>query len=78
MNINTINDQPDGNEFLTPREDQILKLIILEYTTSEIARMLYLSKETVRTHRKHLLEKFKARNVAGLVRRTFEYEYLSV
>ena len=63
---------------LSPREDQILKLIISEHTTSEIARILYLSKETVKTHRKHLLEKLKARNVAGLVRRAFEYEYVSI
>lgn len=65
-------------ESLSPREVQILELIILEYTTSEIAKRLYLSSETVKTHRRHLLEKLNARNVAGLVRRAFEYEYVSL
>lgn len=63
---------------LSPREVQILELIISEYTTAEIAKSLFVSIETVRTHRKHLLEKLHARNVAGLVRRAFEYQYVSV
>ena len=58
---------------ISEREEEILNLIIAEYTTSEIAAQLYLSTETVKTHRQHLLAKFKARNAAGLVRRAFEY-----
>lgn len=58
--------------FLSDREAEILKLIISEYTTSEIASKLSLSCETIKTHRKHLLEKCSARNVAGLVRRAYE------
>ena len=58
---------------LSEREMEILKLIISEYTTSEIASKLSLSKETIKTHRRHLLNKCCARNVAGLVRRAFEY-----
>lgn len=63
---------------ITDREMQILKLISQECTTSEIARQLYLSCETVRTHRKHLLEKLAARNVAGLIRRAFEEHILVI
>ncbi len=62
---------------LSPREAEILNLIILEYTTIEIANELFLSRETVKTHRQHLLAKFSARNVAGLVRRAFEYQLVS-
>ncbi len=57
---------------LSPREAEILELIILEYTTSEIARKLYLSTETIKSHRRNLQSQFRARNVAGLVRRAFE------
>jgi DNA-binding CsgD family transcriptional regulator len=64
-------------ESLSPREVEILRLISLEYTTPEIANKLYVSVETIRTHRKHLLEKFKARNMAGLVRRAYEYGIFS-
>jgi len=64
-------------ESLSPRETEILRLITEEYTTGEIANKLFVSVETVRTHRKHLLEKFRARNMAGLVRRAFEYGVFS-
>jgi len=57
---------------LSPREKEILLLILDEYTTKEIAGKLYVSDETIRTHRKNLMDKFNARNVAGLVRKTFE------
>ena len=62
---------------LTPREIEILILIILECTTSEIAEKLSLSYETIKTHRKHLFYKFNAKNVAGLVRRAFEHQIVS-
>ncbi len=58
---------------LTPREEQVLKLIIDENTNSEMAEKLCLSPETIKSHRKKLLRKFKARNSVGLVRRFFEY-----
>ena len=35
--------------------------ILNEYTTVEKAKHLYLSKETIRTHRKRLLNKFSAK-----------------
>ena len=57
---------------LSKRESEILKLISWEYTSSEIANRLFVSTETVRSHRKKLLAKMEVRNVAGLVRRGFE------
>jgi DNA-binding CsgD family transcriptional regulator len=56
---------------LSKREEEILQLIIWEHTTEEIANALCLSMETIKSHRKNLLGKFRARNVAGLVRRAF-------
>jgi len=53
---------------LTTREKQILKLISDGKTTPELAQQLFLSKLTVETHRKNLLSKFKAKNVAELIR----------
>lgn len=54
------------------RELEILKLIAFEFTIVEIAKQLYISVETVKTHRRHLLRKMAVRNTAGLVRRSFE------
>ena len=65
-------------ERLSQREREVLALIVAEYTTEEIAQELYLSQETVKTHRKHLLHKCKAKNVAGLVRRAFEFKLIAL
>ncbi|MEJ2903097.1 response regulator [Pedobacter panaciterrae] len=53
---------------LTVREKEILKLIADGKTTNDIAEMLFLSKFTVENHRKNLLQKLKAKNVADLIR----------
>lgn len=57
---------------LTPREKDVLRLIISEYTTGEIAEELFISTHTVETHRKNLLSKTGARNIAGLVKIAIE------
>ncbi len=62
----------------TKRELQVLKLIAFERTIPEIAKELYISVETVKTHRRHLLQKMNVRNTAGLVRKSFEKRILSV
>ncbi|GGI28521.1 response regulator [Pedobacter mendelii] len=53
---------------LTKREKEILCLISEGRITIDIAKMLFLSKLTVETHRKNLLQKFKAKNVAELIK----------
>ncbi len=55
---------------ITAREKEILQLVIDEYTTKEIAKLLFITPETVETHRNHLIQKFDVRNTAGLVRET--------
>ena len=53
---------------ITRREKEILQLIVEEYTNKEIADKLFLSLRTVENHRNHLLQKFKVKNTAGLVK----------
>ena len=53
---------------LTGRENEIIDLIVNEYTTFEIAQKLFISEKTVETHRKNLLQKLNVRNTAGMVR----------
>ena len=55
------------DDFLTPREREVLGLICLQHTTSEIAEKLFISPRTVEVHRKNLLEKTGVKNGAGLV-----------
>ncbi len=53
---------------LTPREKDILNLICAELTTYEIAEKLFISVNTVETHRKNLMSKTNAKNGVGLVK----------
>jgi DNA-binding NarL/FixJ family response regulator len=61
---------------ISRREKEVLKLIIEEYTTQEIADTLYISLKTVESHRASLLSKLNARNTAGLVRIAIEHKLL--
>ena len=49
--------EPVGGEMLTPREEEILKLVAEAHTNDEIAEMLYISKKTVERHRANILDK---------------------
>lgn len=53
---------------LTPREFQVLGLIVEGKASKEIAVMLNLSVETVRSYRKTMMSKLGVNNVAGLIR----------
>lgn len=52
---------------VSAREREILLLIASGITSSQIAKKLFLSKFTVNNHRKNLLQKLKAKNVAELI-----------
>ena len=53
---------------ITRREKEVLILICEGFTNPEIAEKLFVSLPTINTHRKSLLAKLKARNVAALVK----------
>jgi DNA-binding CsgD family transcriptional regulator len=61
------NDVSIKNHKLTLREIEILGLIMLGYTNQQIAEKIFISFETVRSHRKHILEKTGAKNTAALI-----------
>jgi two-component system, NarL family, response regulator NreC len=53
---------------LTEREAEVLTLIALGHTNSEIAEQLYLSIRTVETHRSHIQQKLRLTKRSELVR----------
>ena len=57
-----------GGNVLTKREQEVVKLVCKEYTTQEIADALFLSSQTVDTHRKNIMHKLTVKNTAGLVK----------
>jgi two-component system nitrate/nitrite response regulator NarL len=63
---------------LTKREIEILKLIASGYSNQEIANILYISYNTVDTHRKNIMHKLSIKNTAGLVRYAIEKGLISL
>jgi RNA polymerase sigma factor (sigma-70 family) len=53
-------------EQLTPRQQQVAKLTTRGYTNHQIAETLVVSPETVKTHIRHVLEKFDVASKADL------------
>jgi DNA-binding NarL/FixJ family response regulator len=64
--LNKIN--PTINSLLTGRELEIITLISLEYSGKEISEQLYISVNTVETHRKNIMKKLKLKNIISLVK----------
>ena len=62
---------------LTRREQEVLQLIVNEYTTKEIAEKLFISSCTAETHRLNIMHKLGVRNTAGLVREALRQELYS-
>jgi DNA-binding NarL/FixJ family response regulator len=60
--------EPMGGALLTPREEEILKLVAEAHTNDEIAEMLVISKKTVERHRANILEKLGMRDRVELTR----------
>jgi DNA-binding NarL/FixJ family response regulator len=55
-------------ELLTPREEEILKLVAEAHTNDEIGALLHISKKTVERHRANILEKLGMRDRVELTR----------
>jgi DNA-binding NarL/FixJ family response regulator len=56
------------DELLTPREEEIVKLVAEAQTNEEIGAMLHISKKTVERHRANILEKLGMRDRVELTR----------
>lgn len=56
-----------NNQKLSIREIEVLALIMQGLTNHDIAEKLFISYETVRSHRKNILEKTGAKNTASLI-----------
>ena len=58
----------EADDSLTPREQEVLKLIAEAYTNRQIAETLMLAEKTVESHRSNLLSKLGMRDRVELVR----------
>jgi DNA-binding NarL/FixJ family response regulator len=62
------NHKAENIEKLTSREIEILKLVTMEYSTSEIAEKLFISVPTVESHRGNLMRKLQVKSAIGMVK----------
>jgi DNA-binding NarL/FixJ family response regulator len=60
--------ETEGKEGLTPREEEIVKLVAEAHTTRQIAEILHLSEKTVENHRGNAMRKLGMRDRVELVR----------
>lgn len=67
-NPKLIKQEANSNSILTDRELEIIKLISLEYSGKEISDQLFISTNTVETHRKNIMKKLDAKNSISLVK----------
>ena len=64
------------NANLTKREIEVLKLLSIDKRTDDIAKELFISVETVNSHRKNLLSKFSVKTTGGMISSAFKEGYL--
>jgi two-component system, NarL family, response regulator NreC len=57
-----------GEDPLSDREREVLRLLALGHTNQEIAQQLYISVRTAETHRAHIMQKLRLSSRAELVR----------
>ena len=60
------------------RELEVLRLIALGYTNTEMAQQLFLSTRTVETHRAHIQQKLRRTSRAELVRYALEHRLVEI
>ena len=61
-------EQKQLTDLLSAREIEVLRLILNEHTSEEIAAKLFISKKTVDHHRANLLTKTNCKTTIGLVK----------
>ncbi|MGJ1447354.1 LuxR C-terminal-related transcriptional regulator [Sphingobacterium spiritivorum] len=63
-------------ESLTNREIEIIQLICDGYNSKDISKKLFISFNTVETHRKHIFQKLNIKNSLGLLRFAIQYDLI--
>lgn len=73
MDRNAPKKKPSHIGELSEREKEVLYLIVEGFTTSEIATKLYRSSHTIERHRKNIMSKLNAKNLAQMVKLAIDY-----
>jgi len=63
---------------LSQRETEVLQLILKEHTSKEIAEKLFISKQTVDSHRMSIMEKTGSKSIVGLIKYAINNNLISI
>ena len=66
----------NGIPQITKREMEVVRLIAKEYTTQQIADELFLSVNTVATHKRNLFVKMDVKNSVGMIKKASDWGLL--
>lgn len=69
---NPVKEKQINSSDLTEREIEIVRLIVKEFSSAEIAEKLFISQRTVETHRKNILRKTGVKNIVGLIKYAYD------
>ncbi len=61
---------------LTPREHQVLKLVADGFSSNQIADKLHLSIHTINMHRRQVMLKFHAKNLADMIKKYISMDFV--
>jgi len=75
--IESLTEEPKPKEgsipMITKREIEVIKLIAKEHTTQEIADLLFVSTNTVVTHKRNLFVKMDVKNSVGMIKKAVDW-----
>lgn len=63
---------------ITRREIQVLQMISEGLTVKEIAKILFVSRHTIDSHKKNLLSKLNAKNSVDLIVKSIRYNFVNI
>lgn len=65
--IEMLSQNGDNSVILTPREEQVIKMVCLGHSVSEIADLLFISSETVKSHYKNIKSKLGVQSKSKII-----------
>lgn len=66
----------EEQKYITRRELEILEYISSQMTSKQIAELLSISRHTVETHKRRMMQKLKVNNSAGLIKVAYDKQLL--
>jgi DNA-binding NarL/FixJ family response regulator len=76
--VSSLNQRNRRRVQLSPRERQVVQLVSEGLSLDAISKQLFVSVQTVKTHRANAMRKLEAKTTAGLVRYAFQHGLTSL